>query len=177
MLGARYVEHIHDHLVSRLWPGNDPIAAGEYRSNDLLESAVGRPFHSAFGEDAYPTVIEKAVALFHSLIANHPFHNGNKRTAVLAFDLFLVANGYFGLIGNEEMYRLAQKTAAYKQRGLSHEESLREILDSVSKWIVSLPSLRRAGKNDTRIASLYSAVMKTRRRVRSNKYNTRVQPE
>ena len=42
-----------------------------------IESALGRPFHSADGQDVYPTIIEKAAALFHSLIANHPFHNGN----------------------------------------------------------------------------------------------------
>jgi len=35
---------------------------------------------------------EKAAALFHSLIANHPFENGNKRTAVIALELFLSAN-------------------------------------------------------------------------------------
>ena len=35
---------------------------------------------------------EKAAALFHSLIANHPFGNGNKRTAVIALELFLSAN-------------------------------------------------------------------------------------
>ena len=86
MLGAEYVEFIHDELVSRLWPGSDPIASGEYRNRKLLESATARPFHSAFGRDAYRTVFDKAAVLFHSLISNHPFYNGNKRTAALALD-------------------------------------------------------------------------------------------
>jgi prophage maintenance system killer protein len=48
-----------------------------------IESALGRPFHSADGQDVYPTIIEKAAALFHSLIANHPFsqrEQANSRT-------------------------------------------------------------------------------------------------
>ncbi len=142
MLGAAYVEYIHDELVSKLWPGSDPVIAGEYRSKDLLESATGRPFHSAFGEDAYPTVIEKAVALFHSLIANHPFHNGNKRTAVLALDHFLLANGYFLILSNHTMFELAARTAAYRERGLSHEKSIMEIHERLQKRIIPLRFLR-----------------------------------
>ena len=125
MLGAEYVEHIHDDLVAKLWPGSDPIASGEYRSRELLESAAARPFHSAFGQDAYPRVIDKAAVLFHSLIANHPFYNGNKRTAVLALLHFLLANGYLLVLRSKEMYELAERTASYRHRGLSHEQSAR----------------------------------------------------
>lgn len=48
---------------------------------NLLDSAVNRPKQSAFGEDVYITICEKASALFHSLALNHAFHNANKRTA------------------------------------------------------------------------------------------------
>jgi len=62
------------------------------RDVDLLEAAVLRPSTSAFGEDAYPTVIEKAAALFHSLARNHAFVDGNKRTATIALIMFLRKN-------------------------------------------------------------------------------------
>jgi death-on-curing protein len=62
------------------------------RDSGLLESAVLRPQSSAFGEDAYPTAIEKAVALFESLGQNHPFQNANKRTAFMALVIFLQLN-------------------------------------------------------------------------------------
>jgi death-on-curing protein len=52
---------------------------------NMLESAVACPMMSAFGEDAYPTIIEKAAALLHSLVLNHPFVDGNKRTGTIAF--------------------------------------------------------------------------------------------
>lgn len=61
---------------------------------NLLESAIGRPKQSAFGEDAYPTVFDKAAALFESLAKNHPFQNGNKRTAFASMVYFLYLNGF-----------------------------------------------------------------------------------
>lgn len=63
------------------------------RDFGLLESAVMRPQQSIFGEDAYPDVVSKAAALFHSRLRNHPFLDGNKRTAVIALVMFLEMNG------------------------------------------------------------------------------------
>lgn len=64
------------------------------KSPDLLDSAVNRPKQSAFGDDAYQTISEKATALFESLAQNHAFHNANKRTAFLSLLQFLSYNGY-----------------------------------------------------------------------------------
>ncbi len=63
------------------------------RELGLLESALARPQASAFGQDAYPTIHEKAGALLHSLVLNHPFVDGNKRTATIATTIFLEVNG------------------------------------------------------------------------------------
>ncbi|MQB01340.1 MAG: type II toxin-antitoxin system death-on-curing family toxin [Actinobacteria bacterium] len=60
----------------------------------LLESAVMRPQQTVGGQDAYPTLHVKAAALMHSLIRNHPFVDGNKRTAVIAVGTFYLLNGY-----------------------------------------------------------------------------------
>lgn len=60
----------------------------------LLESAVLRPQQTVGGEDAYPDLHTKAAVLMHSLIRNHPFLDGNKRTAVLAVDVFYGLNGF-----------------------------------------------------------------------------------
>jgi death-on-curing protein len=64
-------------------------AAGERTA--LLLATAGRPFQSAFGRPLYATDIEKAAALFHGIIRNHPFTDGNKRTATLVSLYFLVA--------------------------------------------------------------------------------------
>ncbi|MFQ5855792.1 MAG: type II toxin-antitoxin system death-on-curing family toxin [Anaerolineae bacterium] len=59
----------------------------------LLESAVARPRATFGGEDLYPDLFSKAAALMDSLIRNHPFIDGNKRTGIAAAALFLRQNG------------------------------------------------------------------------------------
>lgn len=54
------------------------------RDRGLLESAIARPFQTFGGEYLYPSVVEKAAAIMESIIVNHPFVDGNKRTGVLA---------------------------------------------------------------------------------------------
>lgn len=173
MLGAEYIEHIHDNLVTRVWPDIDPVGRGEHRDRNLIESAVGRPFQTAFGQEIHPKVSDKAIALFHSLIANHPFHNGNKRTAVLALDLFCAANGYFCMLTNEPMYKLAERTASYKERGLTHEESLEELRSALDGKIFPLKTLRqvaeKGGNQD--IKDLYVTFSKARRKIRRDPRN------
>ena len=58
-----------------------------------LESAVARPQATMEGDDLYASVLEKAAVLLHSLVLNHPFQDGNKRTAFTALGLFLHYNG------------------------------------------------------------------------------------
>lgn len=60
---------------------------------NLLDSALAQPQMTFGGEDFYPTVAEKAAALAFSLIQNHPFNDGNKRTGHAAMVLFLDING------------------------------------------------------------------------------------
>lgn len=80
----------HHFMMKRM---NDADQAG-VKDHGLLESAVHRPQQSVFGEDAYPSIFDKAAALLESLVKNHCFHNGNKRTAYLVTKSFLILNGY-----------------------------------------------------------------------------------
>ncbi|AEV73434.1 MULTISPECIES: type II toxin-antitoxin system death-on-curing family toxin [Mycolicibacterium] len=70
------------------------VGPDKLRDFGLLEAAAIRPQSSAFGEDAYPTVHEKAAALLHALARNHPFVDGNKRTAWASTAIFYMFNGY-----------------------------------------------------------------------------------
>jgi death-on-curing protein len=63
------------------------------RDIGLLESAIAQPRMTFGGEELYPSLIEKAVALGFSIIMNHPFVDGNKRTGHAAMETFLVLNG------------------------------------------------------------------------------------
>ena len=64
------------------------------RDPGALDSAVEQPRMTFRGEDLYPTVAEKAAILSFSLARNHPFVDGNKRTAHAAMEVFLVLNSY-----------------------------------------------------------------------------------
>ena len=64
------------------------------RDLGLLQSAVSRPKATFGSEDLYPDIFHKAAALMESLIKNHPFIDGNKRTAITSAGIFLQRNGY-----------------------------------------------------------------------------------
>jgi death-on-curing protein len=64
------------------------------RDLGLLESAVARPKATFDGKELYPDLFTKAAALMNSLINNHPFVDGNKRTGVTAAGLFLRINDH-----------------------------------------------------------------------------------
>ena len=64
------------------------------RNIGLLESAISTAFQSFDGCDLYPTVYEKAAQLCRGITKNHPFVDGNKRTALHCMFIYLKANGY-----------------------------------------------------------------------------------
>ena len=69
----------------------------------LLESAAARPQATFDGVDLYPDLFCKAAALMGSLIRNHPFIDGNKRTGITAAALFLRQNGRYLTATNSEL--------------------------------------------------------------------------
>jgi len=64
------------------------------RDIGLIESAVARPMATFDGVDLYDNIFDKAAALLQSLLKNHPFVDGNKRTALSSAGIFLKMNGY-----------------------------------------------------------------------------------
>ncbi|WP_432072884.1 type II toxin-antitoxin system death-on-curing family toxin [Streptomyces wuyuanensis] len=76
--------------IARLAFGGHPP---ELRAGGLLESAVHRPRSRMYGVAAYPDLWEQAGALLHAIASNHPFVDGNKRTAWLSTAVFLALNG------------------------------------------------------------------------------------
>ena len=78
---------IHARLIS--------ITGGSHGVRDigLLASAVYRPQVTFDDQELYPDLFTKVAALMESLITNHPFIDGNKRTGLTAAGMFLVVNG------------------------------------------------------------------------------------
>ena len=94
-LTVAQVQELHDEAIAE-FGGIHGI-----RSQELLESAVFQPQQSAFGEDAYSSFSSKAAAYAFFITSNHPFIDGNKRTAANAMLAFLMLSG-FRLIWSEE---------------------------------------------------------------------------
>lgn len=67
---------------------------GGVRDFLLLHSAIERPKATFGGKMLYPTLWLQAAAMLHSLIKNHPFTDGNKRTGFFSTMRFLRINGY-----------------------------------------------------------------------------------
>ena len=81
------------------------------RDRGNLEAAIARPAMTFGGEDLYPDVAAKAAALMHSLILNHPFVDGNKRTGAAAAELMLELNGWALVAGDQDLEDLTLATA------------------------------------------------------------------
>ncbi len=98
-LSPQQVLFIHARLIT--------ATGGEHDVRDmaLLQSAVARPQATFDGDDLYPTLPDKAAALMHSLLFNHPFIDGNERTAVVAAALFLQRNHHELTAGSGELER------------------------------------------------------------------------
>jgi death-on-curing protein len=95
-----------------------------------LESAVSRPQQSVGGEDAYADIHSKAAALFESLVRNHPFIDGNKRTAVLAVAWFYAINGWWLMSTQDDLVQIALDVAEGRLKGV---DAIAERLQQLSK--------------------------------------------
>jgi death-on-curing protein len=83
----------------------------EVRDYGLLESALARPQTTAFGQDAYPTLDERAAGLLHSLARNHALVDGNKRLALGGLIAFYGVNGRRLTLTNDAAYDLVMAVA------------------------------------------------------------------
>lgn len=112
-LVAEQVLFIHARLIAE--------TGGEYDvlNLSLLQSAVAPPQATFDGQDLYPDLFSKAAALLESLIGNHAFVDGNKRTAITAAGLFLRLNGYRLVATNLDLevftLRCAQRLVALQE--------------------------------------------------------------
>lgn len=97
------VLYIHDQMVKKF--------GGSFGVRDigLLESAVERPKVTFDNIDLYVTIFDKSGALLQSLLKNHPFIDGNKRTALTSAGLFLKKNGYRLVNNHQEEVEFAVK--------------------------------------------------------------------
>ena len=98
MITKEIIIRLHELSITR-YGGSQGI-----RDEGLMESAIARPYQTFSGEDLYPTIIQKAAAIAESIIINHPFVDGNKRTGYLAM-LAILEQGRLEInVSNDDIY-------------------------------------------------------------------------
>jgi len=86
---------------------------------------------TVFGEDAYPTLVDKATALCFSPAKNHGFQDGNKRIAQAAMESFLMQNGFEIQATTDEQEKVILSVAA-------SEMSREELADWVCEHLAAI---------------------------------------
>lgn len=95
------------------------------RDQSGLEAALARPYMTFDMQDLYVTAFDKAAAIFESLIINHPFIDGNKRTAYVLLVLTLTDEDFDLDASFEDKYAMAISA------------SMGEIsFDEIKDWII-----------------------------------------
>ncbi|HJQ09305.1 MAG TPA: type II toxin-antitoxin system death-on-curing family toxin [Candidatus Saccharimonadales bacterium] len=105
LLSLEHLLEIHALVISKTGGGEG------LRDLGRLESAIATQTQNVFGEELYSTVHVKAAAIIRGIIADHPFVDGNKRTALLAGLTFLGMNGTTFVAQSGEIEDFAVKIA------------------------------------------------------------------
>ena len=82
---------------------------------DLFLSAIEQPKATFDGKDLYPTIVSKAACYLRSLAMNHPFFDGNKRTALLSTVVFLEMTGYKMTSDDDTLYNIVKNIVEQKK--------------------------------------------------------------
>jgi len=106
MIDIQEVLVIHDTLIVQFGGSNG------IRDYNLLVSAINRPFTGTGDTEFYPTIHKKAAALIESIVKNHPFVDGNKRTGYVMMRLFLLNNGFDIQASQDEKYTFVIRIAS-----------------------------------------------------------------
>ena len=110
MIPIKEVEQIHKLLIDTF--------GGSHGIRDLpaLESALARPFQTFDNKELYLTPVDKAASLIESILKNHPFIDGNKRTGYVLARLLLLQNGQDINASEQEKYDFVINIASGKMR-------------------------------------------------------------
>ena len=102
------------------------ILSSGIRDENLLASAVNTPFQTFMGNDLYPSLYDKAAQLCYGIANNHPFIDGNKRTALHSMYVYLIINGIDITASQQEVENLIINVAAGNMTNVELAQWLRD---------------------------------------------------
>lgn len=101
------------------------------KDTNLFNSALYEPKQTFDKQELYSTILMKASCYLRSFSMNHPFFDGNKRTALLSAITFLEQNGYEVIADNEKLFKLVEKVVKGKLSITSIERRLKKFVKPV----------------------------------------------
>lgn len=100
MISTEDVLKIHNLLIGQ-FGGRHGV-----RDKSSLDSAINRPFATFDQQELYPEPVDKAAAILESIVTNHPFIDGNKRTGYVLARLLLLKSGLDIKATQEDKYKM-----------------------------------------------------------------------
>lgn len=105
------------------------------RELGIIVGLESSPRQSVFGKELHPTLFHKAAVYMHTIITQHPFLDGNKRTGIMSAFTFLEVNGYKITATDSEVFEYALFVATGKPEK-----------DIIAHWLKSRSKKARAQK-------------------------------
>ena len=102
------------------------VLSSGVRDENLLASAVNTPFQTFMGNDLYPSLYDKAAQLCYGIANNHPFMDGNKRTALHSMYVYLIINGFDIMATQQDVENMIIDVAAGNMTNVELAQWLRE---------------------------------------------------
>lgn len=102
------------------------ILSSGVRDENLLASAVNAPFQTFMENDLYPSIYDKAAQLCYGIANNHPFTDGNKRTALHSMYVYLIINGFDITATQQDVENMIIDVAAGKMTNVELAHWLQE---------------------------------------------------
>ena len=102
------------------------VLSSGVRDENLLASAVNTPFQTFMGNDLYPSLYDKAAQLCYGIANNHPFTDGNKRTALHSMYVYLIINGFDITATQQDIENMIIDVAAGNMTNVELTQWLRE---------------------------------------------------
>jgi death-on-curing protein len=139
------VLQIHNALVEEFRTSENPIFQPGIKDDNLLHSAISRQHTSLGGQQKYIDPYSNAATILFGIILDHPFHNGNKRTAIVTTLVHLDKNDITIINTSEdELYQFLVDVAQHQiiktsKHGKTHMEIERpnqdQEVEAIAEWI------------------------------------------
>lgn len=176
---ANDVAAVHADLTKMFEDDEDPISPPGIKSRPMLESACGRPLTSMGATEKYPSLVWKLAALTQSLTKNHPFHNGNKRTALATLLIALYRNklSLKNEVTDDQVFDFIVAVTADEFPKMGHKLSPDETTKTIAWWIKNNTEKARRTHSSVKVDDFVERCRKAGMLVKFSKGYVIINPE